>query len=1536
MILDPLSPEIIKPIIEAPTLRNPFDEFNIPTLLPTVPAQAAVTNTDVNSDGSNPDYYAMINKSLDTNRGEAGAPLYEMKSSQLERYDNPYLPYTAAPQGFKSIEGAYGANQGWFEQFLNGVIKTGPTIAGTFIGNFTAMPNQIDSFRKGDVAGALFAEDSSFNGVARWMQSFENQFPNYLTDLEQDRPWYVNAFTPTGAANFWGDTIIKNSGFMIGSMLSAAAVDAALTVATEGAAAPIALIDFGRRIGSMIPKMKNMYRSLSKVSALGKSDDVIGMMNTGETLLEATRAAKAASTMSQLGKAGHFVATTYFSTQGEAMIEGYHTYVDTKTKLLEEALQSGEELSPERLAAIEDTAAGAGQMTAIFNSLILAPSNMIQFPKLMGWKKMTNLTKKIDTPYIKYDIGEKGIEAVNTYTRKAGIRNVLKDAGLKSFLPESLEEGGQYFVGNSIHDYYIDKFNNKTKDSLGNYMINALPETLGDKDFWKEFFIGGISGTTVGGVMPGSQVKESVKNNLIGARAKVNGYVSSINDNLDKFNAASAQLTSFGELLNFDAAPSTGATPNARATFINKHESAYKAFHRVVSDAATYGQLENLRDSINDLKELPLSEFNKLAFVGIDMPTGEKGVKTELEKQEKLDQMLIEIDRVQDDLDAVEESFKANPFDNAAFKKKYKDAGFKDEDINALSYNLFQDFKKNQVYTIGRLRNIQDTQNTFFNELKFGANLDPDSIDSLKAVLLNIRDKDSISTYLEYKQRMLESLETQRELYATKAIKNPHNVTKLNRAINSLVSTIEKLEEYGERDKLTELEVAELTELLFNEEFGESQAELAFMSNMQDLESLKRTAEEELKRASKNPNAAASDIEKAIEEIERQKEEERKAAEEAAKTPEQKEAEKQQREKEDKEREEKVKADLEEQRKKQAEEAEKEVIVPPSTIKATKEEDTKKGEEEKEQKILENLLKERMAGMPTLKQSEAVENQFYFKKDTKVMKSSSGQHYVMVFAFTGEQNSNGLNKYKAFKIFVDDNGNISYEDMKSMQAFSYDIVPVRPSQKAEPTEPAAQQPTSKDVLEAKKADIERRRQEELFGNLTDLEFETVDNKGRIRKTTIKTKVDENGFKYSIETTVDGGSTSTTFPKTTKQEIKKSAIYENLDQDSKDFIDEIPEDAVIMLQSIAISTKTNSAAGLGNGNITIGYASKSEGVRVDNIALKYQPNKINAKYDAELAALESKPAKVKDIVEGTQESEEFETKTFPKYPAEPVATYDLKTEEGRNKLIEDIRKRSKKVILEKKHYSVLNRIYQRVTSVFTDKEFEPSPILNSGSYIGTKLDEIVRKIFATDALATYEEYRADFEEMYTGGEKELRTFIDKMNGLKTKMKERGETVLSDDIKLYSNKYGYAGTVDLISIDTEGKVRIYDLKSFRKNPDNDTYDKDTIFGESYRKKHTKQLSLYSQAFLEMYGIEVSELEVIPVKVQYEGGDVKTSELVLWDNKIIEKNTDIEGIITASSKRAIGLTENITEFLGDKPDLYDFFIRAVKADLFTINCN
>jgi hypothetical protein len=187
-------------------------------------------------------------------------------------------------------------------------------------------------------------------------------------------------------------------------------------------------------------------------------------------------------------------------------------------------------------------------------------------------------------------------------------------------------------------------------------------------------------------------------------------------------------------------------------------------------------------------------------------------------------------------------------------------------------------------------------------------------------------------------------------------------------------------------------------------------------------------------------------------------------------------------------------------------------------------------------------------------------------------------------------------------------------------------------------------------IETQKDEIERRRQEALFGNITPLEFETTDTKGRTRKTIVKTKVDENGFQYSFETTIDGKSSSTAHPKVTKQEFINSSIYKNLDQNSKEFIDELPEDAVILLQSIAISTDKNSAAGLGNGNITIGYVSKELGGRVDDIVLKYQPNEINAKYDAELKATEQQPKsnqfeqdKKADIEIGKVGNTEYEVK-----------------------------------------------------------------------------------------------------------------------------------------------------------------------------------------------------------------------------------------------------------------------------------------------------
>lgn len=88
--------------------------------------------------------------------------------------------------------------------------------------------------------------------------------------------------------------------------------------------------------------------------------------------------------------------------------------------------------------------------------------------------------------------------------------------------------------------------------------------------------------------------------------------------------------------------------------------------------------------------------------------------------------------------------------------------------------------------------------------------------------------------------------------------------------------------------------------------------------------------------------------------------------------------------------------------------------------------------------------------------------------------------------------------------------------------------------------------------------------------------------------------------------------------------------------------------------------------------------------------------------------------------------------------------------------------------------------------------------------------------------------------------------------------------------------------------------------------------------------------------MYGVPVSSISVIPIHVGYNVNDKKTNRLVLYPPKTLNKKDNVSEIITKQALGAVSLTKNITEFLGDKSDLYGFFIRAIRNDLFTVNCN
>jgi hypothetical protein len=771
------APEIVNPVQVPSTLDKPL-------LLPSVPSTAF----EYNASKIVPKEEDILAGFLQNRQSEDAAPLYDYKTSQEKRYDNPFMQFTPQVQGSYSTEDAYGKNQGAGEQLVNSIVKLGATAGGTFISGFTSIPNQIDALRQGKVADALFNEDSSFVETQKWLEELENKFPNYMTEVETQRPWYINAFTPTGAANFWGDTVLKNAGFTIGALANALVVDSAIELATAGTATPATLILAGKQISTALKPLKSAFRALSKASTLNRVDDVVGIARMEGSLIGGLQATNKAFSFK---KSGQFLATTYASTQGEAMIEGYHTYVDTKTQLLEEALNKGEQFTPELLTGIEQTASAAGKATAMLNMAVLGVSNAIQFPKIMGWAGGSDILQKASADYVKIQTEKGLLRATNTYTQKEGVKNVLKDLGI-GFVTEGAEEGSQYYIGNSLHDYYIDKFNNVTKSDMLAYMGEALPETLQEGDFWKEVFIGGISGMVTGGLLPGGEVKQSFSKNLFGAKKRNDQYVSNLNESLDLVNNSIGELTNLDEVLN----PTTTSSSD-------KFQTSYKMLHRAVTNIAQYGKLEDFKESLQELEKLPLEEYNKLFF------SQETGLKTEADKLNAIGAIRKEVGLIERDLTEVEKNFKNNPFSTKKVSdylmKKFK---VDQRQVGNIQAKMFQDWKQNQAFTIGRLRNTQGRVSEIMDSLRVGSNISNESeFNSMYATLMTLGSGDTLSTYLAYKNQQIQALKLEEEMYEGIGDKlKKSEVTKHIQELQSLYSNIETQLNSKEKDPIKKFE----------------------------------------------------------------------------------------------------------------------------------------------------------------------------------------------------------------------------------------------------------------------------------------------------------------------------------------------------------------------------------------------------------------------------------------------------------------------------------------------------------------------------------------------------------------------------------------------------------------------------------------------------------------------------------------------------------------------------------------------------------
>ena len=180
------------------------------------------------------------------------------------------------------------------------------------------------------------------------------------------------------------------------------------------------------------------------------------------------------------------------------------------------------------------------------------------------------------------------------------------------------------------------------------------------------------------------------------------------------------------------------------------------------------------------------------------------------------------------------------------------------------------------------------------------------------------------------------------------------------------------------------------------------------------------------------------------------------------------------------------------------------------------------------------------------------------------------------------------------------------------------------------------------------------------------------------------------------------------------------------------------------------------------------------------------------------------------------------------------------------------------------------------SQYYDPGEKSGNLLESAGIIGTKADNLVRDYFADELK--------DFTEYELSSENEIKEFLQQLAVLKAHFIKNNEVVISNEITLFDENLGIAGTLDILTVDTNGVFRIYDMKTNRSYPffankqtgllNYDRSFKDDRYTK--RQKHTTQLSLYNILMNNNYGINAKDLNIIQIKVFYNAGDLTTSEL------------------------------------------------------------
>lgn len=165
--------------------------------------------------------------------------------------------------------------------------------------------------------------------------------------------------------------------------------------------------------------------------------------------------------------------------------------------------------------------------------------------------------------------------------------------------------------------------------------------------------------------------------------------------------------------------------------------------------------------------------------------------------------------------------------------------------------------------------------------------------------------------------------------------------------------------------------------------------------------------------------------------------------------------------------------------------------------------------------------------------------------------------------------------------------------------------------------------------------------------------------------------------------------------------------------------------------------------------------------------------------------------------------------------------------------------------------------------------------SESSEAGTKVDELIRKFLTTNAAtgSGFTEIGYNDTVNILGEDEKVSDFMSKeaydnlfgaggiISSVRAQIIDGKYMVFAENLTVFDdrlNENGITGEIDLLAVDAEGNVMIIDIKTAKSW---DTFEEPDNFKKI---SYSAQLSIYGNLFYNMTGIEVSELNLLPLQI------------------------------------------------------------------------